>query len=72
MSDLGEAKGKQELFTRQAPQKLKVFLKLALISASQSGYGSKGPAGHAKRKSRGVPGAWPGGLMAKGITLKRG
>jgi hypothetical protein len=43
------------------------------MSASQSGHGSKGPAGHAKRKFRKVPGAWPGGLMAKKVLpLKEG
>lgn len=36
MSDLGEAKGKQELFTRQAPQKLKVLGEHALIESSIS------------------------------------
>ncbi len=31
VADLGEVRGKQELFTRQAPQKLKVLREHALI-----------------------------------------
>jgi Fic family protein len=36
LSDLGEARGKQELFTRQAPQKLKVLREHALIESAVS------------------------------------
>ena len=36
LSDLGEARGKQELFTRQAPQKLKVLRENALIESAVS------------------------------------
>jgi Fic family protein len=36
LADLGEARGKQELFTRQAPQKLKVFREHALIESAVS------------------------------------
>jgi Fic family protein len=36
LADLGEARGKQELFTRQAPQKLKVLWEHALIESAVS------------------------------------
>src|SRR5439155_2270824 len=36
LADLGEARGKQELFTRQAPQKLKVLRENALIESAVS------------------------------------
>jgi hypothetical protein len=36
LADLGEAKGKQELFTRQSPQKLKVLREHALIESAVS------------------------------------
>lgn len=36
LADLGEARGKQELFTRQAPQKLKVLREHALIESAVS------------------------------------
>jgi Fic family protein len=36
LSDLGEAKGKQELFTRQSPQKLKTLREHALIESAVS------------------------------------
>ncbi|RPJ13287.1 MAG: Fic family protein [Desulfobacteraceae bacterium] len=36
LSDLGEAKGKQELFTRQSPQRLKVLREHALIESAVS------------------------------------
>jgi Fic family protein len=36
LADLGEAKGKQELFTRQAPQKLKALREHALIESAVS------------------------------------
>jgi Fic family protein len=36
LSDLGEAKGKQDLFTRQAPQKLKALREHALIESAVS------------------------------------
>ena len=36
LADLGEAKGKQELFTRQSPQKLKVLKQHALIESAIS------------------------------------
>jgi Fic family protein len=36
LSDLGEAKGKQELFTKQSPQKLKVLREHAIIESSVS------------------------------------
>src|SRR5689334_2323630 len=36
LTELGEAKGKQELFTRQSPQKLKVLREHALIESAIS------------------------------------
>ena len=36
LADLGEARGKQELFTRQAPQVLKVLREHALIESAIS------------------------------------
>ena len=36
LTDLAEAKGRQELFTRQAPQKLKVLKERALIESTVS------------------------------------
>src|SRR3989454_10393682 len=36
LADLGEARGKQELFTRQSPQKLKVLREHALIESAVS------------------------------------
>src|SRR5277367_6079357 len=36
LADLGEAKGKQELFTKQSPQKLKVLREHALIESTVS------------------------------------
>ena len=36
LSDLGEAKGKQELFTKQSPQKLKALREDALIESAVS------------------------------------
>ena len=36
LADLGEAKGKQELFTRQSPQRLKVLREHALIESAVS------------------------------------
>src|SRR5262245_32844436 len=36
LADLGEAKGKQELFTKQAPQKLKALREHALIESAVS------------------------------------
>jgi len=36
LTDLGEARGKQALFTRQAPQKLKVLREHALIDSAVS------------------------------------
>jgi Fic family protein len=36
LADLGEARGKQDLFTRQAPQKLKVLREHALIESAVS------------------------------------
>jgi len=36
LSDLGEARGRQELFTKQAPQKLKVLKEQALIESAVS------------------------------------
>ena len=36
LADLAEAKGKQELFTRQSPQKLKVLREHALIESAVS------------------------------------
>src|SRR5262245_56732613 len=36
LSDLGEARGKQELFTKQSPQKLKVLREHALIESAVS------------------------------------
>ena len=36
LADLGEAKGRQELFTRQAPQRLKVLREHALIESAVS------------------------------------
>src|SRR6266700_718153 len=36
LSDLGESKGRQELFTRQSPQKLKALREHALIESAVS------------------------------------
>src|SRR5213596_296649 len=36
LADLGEAKGKQELFTKQSPQKLKVLREHALVESAVS------------------------------------
>ena len=36
LSDLGEARGRQELFTKQSPQKLKVLKEHALIERAVS------------------------------------
>jgi hypothetical protein len=36
LADLGEARGKQELFTRQSPQKLRVLREHALIESAVS------------------------------------
>ena len=36
LADLGEARGKQELFTRQSPQKLKLLREHALIESAVS------------------------------------
>src|SRR2546422_3801750 len=36
LADLGEARGKQELFTKQSPQKLKVLREHALIESAVS------------------------------------
>ena len=36
LSDIGEARGKQELFTRQSPQRLKVLREHALIESAVS------------------------------------
>src|SRR5438034_1841174 len=36
LADLGEARGKQELFTRESPQKLKVLREHALIESAIS------------------------------------
>src|SRR2546421_4612054 len=36
LADLGEARGKQQLFTRQSPQKLKVLREHALIESAVS------------------------------------
>lgn len=36
LADLGEARGKQELFTRQPPQKLKVLREHALVESAVS------------------------------------
>jgi hypothetical protein len=36
LADLGEARGKQELFTRQAPQKLRALRERALIESAIS------------------------------------
>jgi hypothetical protein len=34
LADLGEARGRQELYTRQAPQKLKILREHALIRSA--------------------------------------
>ena len=36
LADLGEARGKQDLFTKQSPQKLKVLREHALIESAVS------------------------------------
>src|SRR6059036_2620576 len=36
LADLGEARGKQELFTRQSPQRLKVLREHAIIESAVS------------------------------------
>jgi len=41
LADLGEARGKQELFTRQSPQRLKVLRENAMIESAVSSRGKK-------------------------------
>ena len=36
LSDIGEARGKQDLFTKQSPQKLKILREYALIESAVS------------------------------------
>src|SRR5438132_7056773 len=36
MSDIAEAKGKQELYTRQSPQLLKALREMALVQSAES------------------------------------
>ena len=36
LNDIGEAKGRQELFTRQSPQVLKALREMALIQSAES------------------------------------
>ena len=36
LNDIAEAKGKQELFTRQSPQMLKALREMALIQSAES------------------------------------
>ena len=49
LADLGEAKGKQELFTKQSPQKLKVLREHALIESAVSSNRIEGVVVDAKR-----------------------
>lgn len=49
LADLGEAKGKQELFTKQAPQKLKALREHALIESAVSSNRIEGVEVDAKR-----------------------
>ena len=49
LADLGEARGKQELFTKQAPQKLKVLREHALIESAVSSNRIEGVVVYPKR-----------------------
>ena len=54
LADLGEARGKQELFTKQSPQRLKALREHALIESAVS-----------SNRIEGVEGAWPRRDMAE-------
>lgn len=63
LTDLAEARGKQELFTRQSPQKLKVLREHALIESAISSNRIEGVeerqgqgAGHGPRREMGEVG----------------
>jgi len=51
LADLGEARGKQELFTKQSPQRLKVLREHALIKSAVSCRG-RGPAARWRYRGR--------------------
>ena len=71
LADLGEARGKQELFTKQSPQKLKVLREHALIESAVSSNRIEGVTVNQKRV--GTIGRGPGALWTKkGHTSKRG
>ena len=76
LADLGEVRGKQDLFTRQAPQRLKTPREHALIESTVSSNRIEGvtvdpghdPAGLARAESGrrgGLRGARPGGPLAE-------
>ena len=54
LADLGEARGKQELFTRQSPQKLKVLRENALIESAVSSNRIEGVEARLPRLARGA------------------
>ena len=86
LADLGEARGKQELFTKQSPQKLKALKEHALIESAVSSNRIEGVTveqsriptvvfGKAHQKAKLVEclGRGPGATwQKKGNTLKRG
>jgi len=68
LNDLAEAKGKQELYTRQSPQLLKALREMALVQSVES-FVARFEVCRANR----VPWSRTGCKMAKeGNTLKRG
>jgi hypothetical protein len=53
LADLGEARGKQELFTKQSPQRLKALREHALIeSAASSRLNASRTSSHFKKSFR--------------------
>ena len=73
LADLGEALGKQELFTRQSPQKLKVLREHALIESAVSSNRIEGVEVDQSRGRIECLGRGPGAKWRrKGIISKRG
>jgi hypothetical protein len=54
LDTLGEFRGKQELYTRQSPQKLRVLREHALIESAVSSH--IGTEGYARKRDRGCDG----------------
>ena len=67
LTDLAEARGKQELFTRQSPQKLKVLREHALIESAVSSTASKRGGGQIPRRHAHV---WQAGACATATRRK--